>query len=77
MRSFSRLKKGFHSRGDRECAPVSREGRWQKPERGLMKVNWDVAFKGEICKMGARIVIRNSDGDSIATLGRPQLYVNK
>lgn len=36
----------------RETRPVNRAGRWKKPERRILKVNWDAAIDEELSKMG-------------------------
>lgn len=48
----------------------------QKSGNNFFKVNWDATLDERNSKMGAGVVIRNWEGDQIATLCKPQFFVS-
>lgn len=52
------------------AAKPARRGRWQRPERGWVKVNTDAAFDALTCSGRAGVVIRDDQGSILAAAAR-------
>ena len=49
-----------------------KEIRWKPPERNWIKINFDSALKGNLGESGARMVVKNANGE-IITFARKKL----
>lgn len=50
--------------------------KWRKLGYNAYKDNWDATLDDENSKLGAGVVIRNWEGELIASLSMPKGYVN-
>ncbi|XP_042965962.1 uncharacterized protein LOC122299634 [Carya illinoinensis] len=53
----------------REGGNMQRDmGRWRKPRKGWVKVNWDASLNSELKRMGMGIVVRDENGKLLLLL---------
>ena len=52
----------------RSMAPYSSQVRWHPSPTGVYKINFDEAVFKDIGKAGVGVVVRNSDGQALASL---------
>ncbi|XP_042974604.1 uncharacterized protein LOC122306236 [Carya illinoinensis] len=75
--SFSATKAALHEFRDSQVALTQRGAvqktntemvRWEKPERGYVKVNWDASMDLKGKRMGIGIMIRDEQGETMVTV---------
>jgi ribonuclease HI len=54
---------------------ISRDGKWQKPDPRVLKLNTDASFYADSCAGSAGAIIRDYEGSFVAASCRPLSYV--